>query len=395
MSKKVTRKVENASLGSRGLLLDAYTENTQQQKSDSEKFKEGYVKKKKGKTQPKLEPKIQKTPEPSPEQGRRVPKPRFGTLVPEQEDPPPVEAIDSWEDIEAPVMPVPKKVAQEIKKKREKGSNQEKSVAIDQEKLESKENKPEQEKSSDSTKKSNKGSKPSETGFSDDSKENKVESNSKQNGTKKEKSKKDSNSKIVDEKQKKAQDTGDDLADILDNLQIDETKNFVRRSDRKTASELLKEETEKIIEQLKKDNDEGIGIRVEVFPEKGRGIVTTRDRKKGEFVVEYAGDLINIDSANERETEYSMDVRKGCYMYYFKHQGKQYCVDATEETGRFGRLLNHSCKHPNLITKVLMVDDSPKLYLVAKHDFSAGTELVYDYGDRDKATIKAHPWLAL
>ena len=41
---------------------------------------------------------------------------------------------------------------------------------------------------------------------------------------------------------------------------------------------------------------------------------------KGEFVVEYAGDLINIDSANQRENEYSMDVSKGCYMYYFKHQ---------------------------------------------------------------------------
>merc|ERR1719319_1949235 len=390
-SKKVTRKgnLEKSALGNRGLLLDAYTENTQQQKSDSDKFKEGYVKKKKGKTQPKVEAKIQKTPEPSPEQGRRVPKPRFGTLVPEQEDPPPVEAIDSWEDIEAPVMPVPRKVAQEIKKNQKKNQNQEKSVV-------SKENDPDQEKSCDFTKKSSKALKPSETVSTDDNtKKNKAkETDVKEKGSKKEKSKKDSN-KIVEEKPKKVKDTGDDLADILDNLQIDETKASVRRSDRKTASEILKLETDRIIEQLKKDNDEGFGIKVEVFPEKGRGIVTTRDRKKGEFVVEYAGDLINIDSANERETEYSMDVSKGCYMYYFKHQGKQYCVDATEETGRFGRLLNHSCKHPNHITKVLMLDDSPKLYLVAKHDFGTGTELVYDYGDRDKATIKAHPWLAL
>ena len=38
---------------------------------------------------------------------------------------------------------------------------------------------------------------------------------------------------------------------------------------------------------------------------------------------------------------------------FFHLKGRQYCVDATEETGRLGRLLNHSCKHPNLIPKVL------------------------------------------
>ena len=47
------------------------------------------------------------------------------------------------------------------------------------------------------------------------------------------------------------------------------------------------------------------------------------------------------------------------------------------------------------ILQVMMVESSPRLYLVAKHDMKAGTELVYDYGDRDKATIKAHPWLAM
>jgi len=199
----------------------------------------------------------------------------------------------------------------------------------------------------------------------------------------------------LEEKLAIVKDTGEDLADILDNLQIDESKHFVRRSVRKTASEILKEETDKINDQLKKDNDLDLDIKIEEFPEKGRGIVTTRDRKKGEFVVEYAGDMISMDSANSRETEYSMDVSKGCYMYYFKFQGKQFCVDATEESGRLGRLLNHSCIHPNLVTKIVTLDESPRLILVAKHDIVEGTELIYDYGDRDKATIKAHPWLAL
>ena len=77
-----------------------------------------------------------------------------------------------------------------------------------------------------------------------------------------------------------------------------------------------------------------------------------------------------------------MDVSKGCYMYYFKTKGKQYCIDATGESGRYGRLLNHSTKTPNCATKVVMLGDIPRLILVAKQDIAAQTELLYDYGDR-------------
>lgn len=40
-----------------------------------------------------------------------------------------------------------------------------------------------------------------------------------------------------------------------------------------------------------------------------------------------------------------------------------------------------------------MLGDTPKLYFVTKEDVKAGEELLYDYGDKDKATILAHPWL--
>ena len=60
------------------------------------------------------------------------------------------------------------------------------------------------------------------------------------------------------------------------------------------------------------------------FPEKGRGVVATRNYRKGEFVAEYAGDLMDVSMAKERESKYSLDLSTGCYMYYFKHKGKQY-----------------------------------------------------------------------
>ena len=59
-----------------------------------------------------------------------------------------------------------------------------------------------------------------------------------------------------------------------------------------------------------------------------------------------------------------------------------FSIDATGESGRFGRLLNHSRVSPNCITKVVMLGEVPRLILVAKHDIVAGTELLYDYGDR-------------
>ena len=71
-----------------------------------------------------------------------------------------------------------------------------------------------------------------------------------------------------------------------------------------------------------------------------------------------------------------------------------FSIDATVETGRYGRLVNHSRLHPNLITKVIMNGSKPRLILVAKHDIEPGTELLYDYGDRSKESLAAHPWLA-
>lgn len=53
-------------------------------------------------------------------------------------------------------------------------------------------------------------------------------------------------------------------------------------------------------------------------------MVACRPFGKGEFLVEYAGDLIDVDMAKEREAKYSLDLSTGCYMYYFKHKGKQY-----------------------------------------------------------------------
>ena len=72
-----------------------------------------------------------------------------------------------------------------------------------------------------------------------------------------------------------------------------------------------------------------------------------------------------------------------------------YSIDASEETGRFGRLVNHSIMAANTEAKVVVVDQLPRLTLFALTDISAGEEILYDYGDRDPVTRAALPWLCV
>lgn len=165
----------------------------------------------------------------------------------------------------------------------------------------------------------------------------------------------------------------------------------VRRSVRKTKKEVEREEQLAIEKAILAACD--FDLAVKMFENKGRGIVGTRPFARGEFVVEYVGEFISIAEANRREKEYARDQNTGCYMYYFKHKNKQYCIDATEETGKLGRLVNHS-RNGNLMTRTVEVRGQPHLVLIAKEDIEEGKELTYDYGDRSKESLLHHPWLA-
>ncbi|XP_046739034.1 histone-lysine N-methyltransferase PR-Set7 [Diprion similis] len=166
----------------------------------------------------------------------------------------------------------------------------------------------------------------------------------------------------------------------------------VRRSVRKSKKTVLEEQQRdmenKVLCQVQD------GLKIQEFIGKGRGIVTTREFRKGDFVVEYIGELIDQNVAKKREAEYARDQNTGCYMYYFKHRNQQYCVDATAESDKFGRLVNHS-RNGNLIARVVEVGSVPHLVLAAKDDVPRGVEVTYDYGDRSRESIRNHPWLAL
>ncbi|XP_016298131.1 N-lysine methyltransferase KMT5A-A-like [Sinocyclocheilus anshuiensis] len=164
----------------------------------------------------------------------------------------------------------------------------------------------------------------------------------------------------------------------------------IRRSSRKSKSELKCEE-KRHIDMLITNGIEN-GMMVRCIEGKGRGVFATQKFQKGQYVVEYHGDLLQITDAKKREALYTQDPTTGCYMYYFQYLSKTYCVDATKESDRLGRLINHS-KTGNCQTKLHDINGIPHLILVASRDIQEGEELLYDYGDRSKASIEAHPWL--
>ena len=67
-------------------------------------------------------------------------------------------------------------------------------------------------------------------------------------------------------------------------------------------------------------------------------------------------------------------------------------MDATAETSRLGRLINHS-RTGNATVKVFQSSDGPKLIIEAKEMIQPDTEVLFDYGDHSKRSTELFPWL--
>ncbi|XP_067278152.1 uncharacterized protein [Pseudorasbora parva] len=118
--------------------------------------------------------------------------------------------------------------------------------------------------------------------------------------------------------------------------------------------------------------------------EKGRGLFAKGVFCKGDFVVEYRGDMINDAELQRRRKRYHASC--AAFMFDFKWRGKTWCIDASREDGSFGRIVNDDHKHPKCKMKKIDVNGKPHLCLFALHDIKEGEEITYDYGGED------YPW---
>lgn len=96
----------------------------------------------------------------------------------------------------------------------------------------------------------------------------------------------------------------------------------------------------------------------------GLGLFATAEFKRGDFIINYTGELITSDEADERGGKYLFILNK---KLTFDGKGR-------ENTARY---VNHSCK-PNAEAET--DEDKKKIRILAKRKILPGEEIAYDYG---------------
>ncbi|XP_015199885.2 histone-lysine N-methyltransferase NSD2 isoform X2 [Lepisosteus oculatus] len=107
---------------------------------------------------------------------------------------------------------------------------------------------------------------------------------------------------------------------------------------------------------------------------KGWGLVAKRDIKKGEFVNEYVGELIDEEECRAR-IKYAQE--NDITHFYMLTIDKDRVIDAGLK-GNYSRFMNHSCQ-PNCETQKWTVNGDTRVGLFAVCDIPAGTELTFNY----------------
>uniref|UniRef100_A0A670I2X2 Histone-lysine N-methyltransferase, H3 lysine-36 specific n=1 Tax=Podarcis muralis TaxID=64176 RepID=A0A670I2X2_PODMU len=107
---------------------------------------------------------------------------------------------------------------------------------------------------------------------------------------------------------------------------------------------------------------------------KGWGLVAKRDIKKGEFVNEYVGELIDEEECMARiKFAQENDITH----FYMLTIDKDRIIDAGPK-GNYSRFMNHSCQ-PNCETLKWTVHGDTRVGLFAVCSIPAGTELTFNY----------------
>lgn len=107
----------------------------------------------------------------------------------------------------------------------------------------------------------------------------------------------------------------------------------------------------------------------------GRGVYARVDIPDGTRVIEYTGERITKAEARRREAQRLERQRRGqdASVYIFV-LNRRYDLDGRRRNN-IARLINHSCT-PNCRAETVR----GRIWIVARRDIPAGTELTFDYG---------------
>ncbi|XP_067296484.1 histone-lysine N-methyltransferase set-1-like [Pseudorasbora parva] len=77
---------------------------------------------------------------------------------------------------------------------------------------------------------------------------------------------------------------------------------------------------------------------------KDRGVFTTEAFFRGDFVLEYRGELLSSEESLDRTQHYT--EAENIFLFDFQWHGKNWCMDASKEDGSLGRLVNDEHRNP-------------------------------------------------
>ncbi|CAI9754388.1 unnamed protein product [Fraxinus pennsylvanica] len=107
---------------------------------------------------------------------------------------------------------------------------------------------------------------------------------------------------------------------------------------------------------------------------KGYGLQVVEDIADGQFLIEYVGEVLDMNAYETRQREYAL---KGHKHFYFMTLNGSEVIDACAK-GNLGRFINHSCD-PNCRTEKWMVNGEVCVGLFALKDIKKGEEITFDY----------------
>ncbi|ULU11933.1 hypothetical protein L3Y34_015356 [Caenorhabditis briggsae] len=111
---------------------------------------------------------------------------------------------------------------------------------------------------------------------------------------------------------------------------------------------------------------------------KGCGLRALKDIKKGRFIIEYIGEVVERDDYEKRKLKYAADKK---HKHHYLCDTGIYTIDATVY-GNASRFVNHSCD-PNAVCEKWSVPKTPgdisRIGFFAKKFIKSGEEITFDY----------------
>ncbi|XP_071830278.1 uncharacterized protein [Apostichopus japonicus] len=119
----------------------------------------------------------------------------------------------------------------------------------------------------------------------------------------------------------------------------------------------------------------------------GYGVFATQSIENGEFLLQYKGERITTEEAEEREVDYINRQLRHCYQYFYSDRGKTLCIDATHVKKSLGKFVNdEKPQKANCRMKKIIHNEEVILCLFSTKEINIGDEIRYDYG------LKNLPW---